>query len=114
MKSVCITFFSIVVVIVWGASVSQAAIRTVSNSSELQSALNAAVAGDEIVLKDGVYTGQFIINGNSGTTSFPITVRAENKHGAVLSRINTCNGITPGLYITHSYWSIKDLRFRNQ
>jgi hypothetical protein len=33
----------------------RAATRTVNNSSELQTALNQAVAGDEIVLNNGTY-----------------------------------------------------------
>jgi hypothetical protein len=58
--------------------------RTVSNSSELQNALNAAQPGDEIVLNNGTYSGQFTINGANGTASAPITVRAANKHQAIM------------------------------
>src|SRR5436309_1579962 len=36
--------------------------RTVNNASELQSALNAAQPGDEIVLNNGTYSGQFTNN----------------------------------------------------
>ena len=111
MKSVRITFLSLVALILWGDSVSQAAIRTVSNSSELQSALNAAVAEDEIVLKDGIYTGQFTIKGNSGTVSSPITVRAENRHKAILRGTDSCSGTTPIFNVFRNYWTIKDLLF---
>jgi len=114
MKSLAAKLLIILTAIVWDTSMGLAVTRTVSSSSELQSALNASVAGDEVVVRDGVYTGQFIINASSGTTSSRITLRAENKHGAIFSHLNTCSGVTPGLYVLRNNWVIKDLRFRNQ
>jgi hypothetical protein len=56
----------------------------VANSSQLQSALGAALPGDRIVLADGQYTiGK--MSGRNGTASQPITVVAANPGRAVVN-----------------------------
>lgn len=56
----------------------------VANSSQLQSALGAALPGDRIVLADGQYTiGK--MSGKNGTASQPITVVAANRGRAVVN-----------------------------
>src|SRR5262245_22183484 len=105
----------ILVPVTWGAAASAArgAVRSVSNSSELQSALGQAQPGDKIVLRDGVYAGQFTINGASGTAAAPITVRAENRHRAVLRGGGACSLGDQGFVIQRPYWTFADLRFQN-
>ena len=45
----------------------------VSTSSQLKNALEIAKAGDEIILRDGIYVGNFKIpEGNNGTEAKPI------------------------------------------
>ncbi|WP_460400767.1 chondroitinase-B domain-containing protein [Actinophytocola sediminis] len=56
----------------------------VANSSQLQSALGAAKAGDRIVLADGNYTINKM-SGKNGTASKPITVVAANRGRAVIN-----------------------------
>jgi Chondroitinase B len=116
MRPTISTFLSLVTVLVWGVSSSHAIVWNVNTSQTLQAALNTAVAGDEIVLADGTYSGRFTINTNGGTSSQPITVRAANPHQAILEAPNPgCgwqgdNGIT----VSRSYWTIQDIRMRNQ
>jgi hypothetical protein len=59
------------------------AMKEVSDAAGLSSALSAAQPGDVIVLKAGVYTGNFSINA-SGTADDPIVIRGESQMGAVL------------------------------
>jgi hypothetical protein len=87
--------------------------RVVNNSSELQSALNAAQPGDEIVLNNGTYTGQFTINGANGTAAAPITIRAANKHQAVFVGAGLCGNTQVTFTVQRSYWVIRDLKFRD-
>ncbi|MFD4390162.1 chondroitinase-B domain-containing protein, partial [Streptomyces sp. NPDC058495] len=61
---------------------------TVSSISALQSAIDAAVPGDRIVLADGAYTvpsAGIRVTGKQGTTAAPITVVSASRGGAVLS-----------------------------
>ncbi|NTX16038.1 PE-PGRS family protein [Myxococcus sp. CA056] len=69
-----------------------AAVKNVSTVAELQAALASAKAGDDIVLADGTYT----VNANldckaEGTEAQPITVRAANRHAALI-RFNAVEG----------------------
>jgi hypothetical protein len=100
-------------VLVWGVSSSYAKVLNVNTSQMLQSALDTAVAGDEIVLANGTYTGQFTINGAAGTANAPITIRAAHPRQAVLVGDNVCNRFHEGFIIQKPYWVIKDLKFRD-
>src|SRR5262245_49406374 len=96
-----------------GGRPAEATLLNVTTAPELQSALDAAGPGDEIVLADGIYSGQFNINKASGMAAAPITVRAANRHRAVLAGDNACNRFHEGLVAQRPYWVIKDLKFMN-
>ena len=106
-------FLSVVTVLFWGVCSSHATVWQVNTAQTLQSALNSAVAGDEIVLADGIYNGKFYIQQNAGISNQPITIRAANRHQAVLMGDNVCNRNHEGLVIQQAWWIIKDLRFQN-
>ena len=48
----------------------------VNNTRELIIACQKALPGDVIVLNDGIYQGELIIDQMSGKKKFPITIRA--------------------------------------
>ena len=96
-----------------GASVTHAAVHNVSTSAALQAALDKAVAGDEIVLADGTYAGEFSIRSFSGTSGAPITVRAANRHKAIMQGNNVCSRFEEGFVVQKSHWIIKDLKFKD-
>ncbi|RYZ43684.1 MAG: PE-PGRS family protein [Myxococcaceae bacterium] len=84
---------------------SGAAQKNVSTVPELQSALASAQAGDDIVLANGTYT----VNANldckaEGTQALPITVRAANRHGALV-RFNALEGFK----VSGRYWTFDGL-----
>ncbi|MGN1412036.1 MAG: right-handed parallel beta-helix repeat-containing protein [Oscillospiraceae bacterium] len=85
----------------------------VSNTDELKNALFNANAGDEIILKNGVYQcgdgwTPFASDG-MGTKENPIVIRSENPENmAEIMGTNPENSIA--LYITGDYWIIKDLK----
>ncbi|GAA3047927.1 polysaccharide lyase 6 family protein [Streptomyces roseofulvus] len=61
---------------------------TVTSIGALQSAIDAAVPGDRIVLADGSYTvpsAGIRVTGKHGTTSAPITIVSASRGGAVLN-----------------------------
>lgn len=60
------------------------AVVNVTTTAELTSALNIAVAGDEIILADGNYSA-FKVRRKYGTAAQPIVVRALNPRGAVFN-----------------------------
>ncbi len=65
------------------SSTSVAAVKNVSNVSQLQSALASAQPGDEIVLANGTYAVSANLSCSAeGTAAQPITVRAANRHQA--------------------------------
>ena len=87
---------------------------TVTSASALQSALNTARAGDEILVGDGTYSGTFAISKNSGTATSPIRLRAANTHQAVLKGSGDFGGTrNVGLTITRSHWIIEGLVIRD-
>jgi len=90
-----------------GSSISLAATWTVGSAAELSSALAAAKSGDVVVLKDGVYTGNFKV-GNNGTT-----IRAQNRHAAILRGTGAREKANFGLSVSASQVTIEDLRFEN-
>lgn len=59
-----------------------AATKTVSTISELQSAVNAANAGDVIEVMDGAYTQALNVTSKQGTETSPITIKAKNSKQA--------------------------------
>lgn len=65
------------------------------------------VAGDTAVLLDGTYEEPSITFANYGTAAKPITIKAQNKWGAVLRSIA---GDNPAISINKSYITIEDLR----
>lgn len=82
-----------------------AAVKNVSTVAQLQSALASAQAGDEIVLADGTYA----VNTNlscaaEGTALQPITVRAANRHAALI-QFNALEGFK----VSGRYWTFDGL-----
>ena len=70
-------------------------------------AARTLLAGDTALLMDGTYTEPEIQFRNSGTATMPITVRAQNKHQAILSSTSGCR---PNISIYASYVTIEDIR----
>lgn len=66
------------------------------------------MAGDTVILMDGLYEQGSVNFNRSGTSSKRITYRAQNKWGAVVSSTSGCQ---PGFSITASYITVQDLRF---
>lgn len=64
-------------------------------------ALSTAAAGDDIVLANGTYTGNFVLNAN-GTEALPIRIRAENAGSAYI------NG---SIELRGNYNTVRNLRF---
>lgn len=92
---------------------------TVTNTDELIAALDDAQAGDEIILKEGIYQNDKWLGEWSafhsygeGTAENPITIRSEDPEKPA-----TISGVTQenknALYIFGDYWIIKDLRVTN-
>lgn len=73
----------------------------------IQEAAQQIVAGDTAILMDGVYEEGSITFANSGTAGNPITIKAQNKWGAIL---NSTSGGDPAFSIAQSYITIEDLR----
>ncbi|MFD0339884.1 polysaccharide lyase 6 family protein [Streptomyces sp. NPDC127117] len=65
-----------------------AADKPVGSLAELQSAINAAVPGDRIIVADGTYTvpsgGAINVSGKNGTSAAQITIVSKTRGGAVL------------------------------
>jgi hypothetical protein len=85
-------------------------IVTVRDATALRAALSAAVAGDVIVLGDGIYTGSFVL-GASGTPSDPIVLRGARAGAAILDGAN-CKGCNV-LEVAGSYVHVERLTIRN-
>ena len=85
----------------------------VSNIDELKSALSNAQAGDEIILKSGIYEDTSskwtpFTSSGEGTEDNPIIIRSENpKDKAHIKCTDTSSSIA--LQITGDYWIIQDL-----
>ncbi len=85
----------------------------VSNVEELKLALANASAGDEIILKEGVYQDDEgwtpFTSTADGTKDNPIIIRSENPDSmSEIKGTNPENDIA--LYITGDYWIIQDLK----
>ncbi len=91
----------------------------VQSAEELQTALNNAQPGDEIVIKSGTYTpsetgpkGANFWSSAEGTADKPITITSENSDDlALLYGKDVANGVV--LYITGDYWNIKNISVQN-
>lgn len=82
----------------------------VTSASAFQSALDAAMPGDVIVLANGLYHGNFTLRA-SGTAWKPIVIRGESTSGVVLDGEN-CQGCNV-LEITGSFVHVERLTIRN-
>ncbi len=91
----------------------------VSSADELLAALSDARAGDEIILKPGVYQNDTSIgvwaafySPSEGTAENPIILRSEDaENPATICGVTQENKMA--LYITGDYWIIKDLCISN-
>ncbi len=91
----------------------------VTNTDELLTALSDARAGDEIILREGIYQndesfGEWaaFYSYADGTIEQPITIRSEDPDNpATISGVTQENKMA--LYITGDYWRIKDLKISN-
>ncbi|MBV7529177.1 discoidin domain-containing protein [Chitinophaga sp. sic0106] len=85
-----------------------AATINVSSLSALQTAINSAVAGDVIILANGVYTASTDISINKqGTASQPITIQAQTIGGVEINGTAGINIVSPAKYII-----IKGFKFK--
>jgi len=76
----------------------------------IQKAANMMVAGDTAIVTDGTYVSSGSISFNtSGTVTQPITLKAQNKWGAILS---TAPGCLPQISLLASYIVLDGLRLR--
>jgi len=107
-------FFSALLMLVLSPASSFAAVFNVSTTAGVNTALASAVAGDEIIVADGIYSGRFNITSNSGTATSPITLRAQNRHGAVFvgPNMDAAGYVNDGFYIDKSYWIIDGFEFK--
>src|SRR5207249_5620831 len=62
----------------------------VSPWGTIQKAANTMVAGDTTLVMDGTYVHGYIRFATSGTSSQPITLKAQNKWGAIISSTSGC------------------------
>ncbi len=95
--------------------INSADIIRVTNTSELNNALENAQAGDEIVLAEGEYISTsnkwFLFTSSSeGTEDQPIVIRSEDpEHPAVIMGNSNTSGVA--LEISGDWWEIRDLKF---
>ncbi len=82
----------------------------VYSASALQQALDNAKAGDEIVIKDGNYKGNFVVPSTAnGTAKQPIILRGSGK--VILDGNTTNTGYV--LHLQGNYWVIKGFTIVN-
>lgn len=87
----------------------------------IQSAMQNAQPGDVIRVAAGTYTGSSSTSGNSqgyfysgasGTSANPIVIEADDPANLPILQ-GSSNNSKYVLYLTGSYWIVKDLKFRN-
>jgi hypothetical protein len=78
------------------------AVVTVSTAAQLKSALDTAVPGQVIQLRDGTYTGAFR-SSRSGTKAAPITLRGSRAAVLTTGRLT---GAEPALTVSGKAWSL--------
>lgn len=83
------------------------AIRTVNPGQSIQSAADASMPGDVVLLAAGVHTGTVGFWTRPGTAAAPITLRGAP--GAVMQPAGGYNAVT----ITMNYTTVEDLEIRN-
>ena len=77
--------------------------HVVDSLAALQAAISAAVAGDTIILKNGVYPAAAAITiDRPGKAGQPITIAAESVGGADISGANGFHVVAPAAYVTVS------------
>lgn len=82
----------------------------VSTSTALQSALQNARPGDEIIMADGEYNGRFVIDAAvSGTAARPVMLRGSRN--AILNGGTISTGYV--LHLQASYWTLKGFTLTN-
>lgn len=82
----------------------------VNDTKELKDALSSAKPGDSILLKDGIYSGKFIIPSTvSGTVKRPIVLTGSRK--AILDAGSTTTGYV--LSLQANYWKIRGITITN-
>lgn len=82
----------------------------VNNATELKNVLSIAKPGDSIVLKDGIYTGRFVIPASAnGTNNNPILLTGSRN--AILDAGDISKGYV--LHLNANYWKIKGLTLKN-
>ena len=79
--------------------------QIVTNSTELNNAINAALPGTTIILADGTWKDVFINIDKNGTADAPITITAQNA-GAVLMTGNS------RVYMEGTYLTVSGLIFQ--
>ena len=79
---------------------------SVSPWKTIGKAANALIAGNTAILMNGTYEEAEIRFRNDGTQTKPITIRAQNKHRAILSSTSGCY---PSISIAASYVTIEDI-----
>jgi hypothetical protein len=74
----------------------------------LATGLSKAMAGDEVVLLDGVYRG--LSTKRSGNSGSPIVIRAENRHKAVIEWPHSDHRYGRNVSIEHDNIVVRDLK----
>lgn len=86
-----------------------AATKVISSAEAFAAALSVAQPGDEIILRDGTYTGNFTL-ARSGTAEQPITIRAEHPPRAIFHRslleLKGNHGVLTGFVLEQSQVTI--------
>ena len=73
----------------------------------------AAIAGDDIVLQPGLFSGYFYAT-NDGTASQPITIRsADINNKAIVRGYSLLSLSASPLYVSGNYWHLQDLEVTN-
>ncbi len=89
-----------ILVLLAGATIASTATTEVASVAELQAAINAAVPGDAIVVKNGVYTTTAAITVNKvGTSAAPIVIKAESVGGVEFQGTHGISLTSPAAYI---------------
>ena len=104
------TWLKVLAVLIFTLCISYSAsanVIIVSSIAELQSAISNAKPGDQIVVKDGVYTTTSdVIIKCTGTKDQPITITAQNFGKAEITGNGGFNLVSPATYVI-----IRDFRF---
>ncbi|RPD38276.1 chondroitinase-B domain-containing protein [Chitinophaga barathri] len=80
--------------------------RLVTNMTQLNSAVSASVAGDNIILQNGTWNNAAITFSGSGSSSNPITMKAQTPGGVTFTGNSTMN-------VTGTYLVVKGFKWTN-